>query len=633
MDSSIHIEIDTEKNDIQNLSKYRYKKFFNENISIYFFGNFRNNIDDLCKNISNFKNTFSQKNLFNFFKDIHGTCVLLINANEKFYICSSIFNLYLRIFNKNKKIIISEKEFLKDKKLSDEKCFLKLFSPHQFFFHRGLSCDASDFIPPGSFIEYKKKDKNYEFKWYIDFNIFCSKSNHTKIVDELAENFTSVINSYNKSEKYLLGLSGGVDSALILALTHDKLDISPVHHTSLVYDDELKTSQSVSKYFNKQLDIIYKYKNKNTTLLKEDDISEYLHTAYNYISQKDSVVFFLANHQGVINKNYPNHNYISGDGFPMSLTLDHFMVYPDRVNSKFNFNLNKEKRFLYSINHFQENIDKDYNDTFNIKKKFPNISPYYFPILNTYFDQEPRLIKKFLTNSLSGNSMTHISPINNLSIEQSEILKKLKIDNAFEIFSKILKSDYFQNNLQKPDPVVAQVLFKFLRFLGRTNKEMHQSSIESNKNSNPLCEFTGLNTKVILNLLSVRIDDVLVNNAKWHIFKLFEKIANKKFEDLFKTQSLKDINFIKSRLTQKIASKFYKLPEYDSSYALVNNIWLKKFLEEKNIREKFDDFKSTSIFKKAIFDFPSDNDLKDINSTQSNLWKINNITTILKNKT
>ena len=223
--------------------------------------------------------------------------------------------------------------------------------------------------------------------------------------------------------------------------------------------------------------------------------------------------------------------------------------------------------------------------------------------MNTYFDQEPRLIKKFLTNSLSGNSMTHISPINNLSIEQSEILKKLKIDNAFEIFSKILKSDYFQNNLQKPDPVVAQVLFKFLRFLGRTNKEMHQSSIESNKNSNPLCEFTGLNTKVILNLLSVRIDDVLVNNAKWHIFKLFEKIANKKFEDLFKTQSLKDINFIKGRLTQKIASKFYKLPEYDSSYALVNNIWLKKFWKKK-IKKKFNDFKSTSILKKQFLIFP-----------------------------
>ena len=133
---------------------------------------------------------------------------------------------------------------------------------------------------------------------------------------------------------------------------------------------------------------------------------------------------------------------------------------------------------------------------------------------------------------------------------------------------------------------------------------MHQSSIESNKNSNPLCEFTGLNTKVILNLLSVRIDDVLVNNAKWHIFKLFEKIANKKFEDLFKTQSLKDINFIKGRLTQKIASKFYKLPEYDSSYALVNNIWLKKFLEEKYKRKNLMILNQLQFLKKQFLIFP-----------------------------
>ena len=99
MDSSINIEINTEKNDIQNLSKYRYKKSYNKNTSIYFFGNFRNDIDELCKKINNYNNIFSQKNLFNFFKDIHGTCVLLINTNEKIYICSSVFNLYLRIFN------------------------------------------------------------------------------------------------------------------------------------------------------------------------------------------------------------------------------------------------------------------------------------------------------------------------------------------------------------------------------------------------------------------------------------------------------------------------------------------------------------------------------------------------------
>ena len=633
MDSSIHIEIDTIHNSTENLSKYRFKKDFEDKTTIYFFGNFRNDINDLCEKIKKFKNIFSEKNFFNFFKDINGTCVILICNDEKFIVCSSIFNLYLRIFNKNNKLIISEKEFLENKKLSEEKSFLKLFAPHQYFIHRGLSDDASDFIPPGSFIEYKRREKQYKFKWYIDFDLFSSKNDHNQIVDRLAENFYEVIDSYNKSEKFTLGLSGGIDSALILALTHKKLNVTPFHHTSLVHDDELKTSKSVSKFFNKKLDIIFQYKNRNETLLKNDDISNYLNLAYNYIEKKDTVVFFLGNHDGVRNKMYPNHNYISGDAFPMSLTLDHFVDYPDRKNDKFNFSLNKEKRYLYSIDHFEKNISKKYNDFFGIRERFPKISSYYYPILNSYFDQEPRSIKNFLIDITSPTNITHISPINKINNEQSEILKELKIKNAFDMFNKILKSKYFETNLQKPNPIVAQVLFKFLRYLGRTNKEMHQSSIESNKNLNPLCEFIGLNSKIILNLLSVRIDDVLVNNSKWHIFKLFEKVTNKKFEELFKTQTLRDLNFIKNRITQKIASKYYNLPEYNSNYALINNINLKHFIKQKNIIEKFNDFKAGSIFKNNLFNFPVETELEKINETQSNTWKINNIITILKEKT
>ena len=264
MDSSIHIEIDTIHNSTENLSKYRFKKDFEDKTTIYFFGNFRNDLNDLCEKIKKFKNIFSEKNFFNFFKDINGTCVILICNDEKFIVCSSIFNLYLRIFNKNNKLIISEKEFLENKKLSEEKSFLKLFAPHQYFIHRGLSDDASDFIPPGSFIEYKRREKQYKFKWYIDFDLFSSKNDHNQIVDRLAENFYEVIDSYNKSEKFTLGLSGGIDSALILALTHKKLNVTPFHHTSLVHDDELKTSKSVSKFFNKKLDIIFKYFCDNT---------------------------------------------------------------------------------------------------------------------------------------------------------------------------------------------------------------------------------------------------------------------------------------------------------------------------------------------------------------------------------
>ena len=49
--------------------------------------------------------------------------------------------------------------------------------------------------------------------------------------------------------------------------------------------------------------------------------------------------------------------------------------------------------------------------------------------------------------------------------------------------------------------------------------------------------------------------------------------------------------------------------------------------------EKFNDFKSNSVLKESIFNFPQDKDLERIDQTQSNLWKINNIITILKNKT
>ena len=55
--------------------------------------------------------------------------------------------------------------------------------------------------------------------------------------------------------------------------------------------------------------------------------------------------------------------------------------------------------------------------------------------------------------------------------------------------------------------------------MGRTNKEMHQGSMLGNGETG--AEFIGLNGKVILKLLSVKIDDRLVNFAKRHIFKAF----------------------------------------------------------------------------------------------------------------
>ena len=59
MDSSINIEINTEKNDIQNLSKYRYKKSYNKNTSIYFLEILEMILMSYAKKINNYNNIFS----------------------------------------------------------------------------------------------------------------------------------------------------------------------------------------------------------------------------------------------------------------------------------------------------------------------------------------------------------------------------------------------------------------------------------------------------------------------------------------------------------------------------------------------------------------------------------------------
>ena len=50
-----------------------------------------------------------------------------------------------------------------------------------------------------------------------------------------------------------------------------------------------------------------------------------------------------------------------------------------------------------------------------------------------------------------------------------------------------------------------------------------------------------------------------------------------------------------------------------------------------NIKDKYNDYKTHSNYKKYFYDFPSDYELNKIENTQSNLWKINNIFNILSN--
>ena len=190
----------------------------------------------------------------------------------------------------------------------------------------------------------------------MDFEKFCSDDNHENLARDCGH-FHELFNQQDKSKKYLLALSGGIDSALLLSAAHKVIVINPFHLARPIYSDELDTAKSVSNFFNKKLKVINIYNKKYSPFDFNDDITYDLNFNYDFI-KKDSVFFFLNNSDALIQRKFPNYKIFSGDGFPMSLTQDHFMVYPDRINREMGYGVHKDKRYPYSYSAFQGLLNK-----------------------------------------------------------------------------------------------------------------------------------------------------------------------------------------------------------------------------------------------------------------------------------
>lgn len=606
-------------------------KYFNNTIEAYFVGNFRNSLKEINSIIENFEEkSFSNKNLNELFKKIDGICTLVLISNEKIIVTCSILNSWLKIFSISNDIIITSKERIDSSKLSDSNSFLKLFSRHVYFFHTGIY-DALDFICPGSSVVFEKKKETFNFNWYLDFEKFCSRDDHENIANDLANRFVEIFDNFDKNNDYSLSLSGGIDSALLLAAASKTLNVKSFHECRNVYSDELGTARLVSKFFKSELKTIYPFKkNKFFLLNRKDNLENYLDYSYKNL-KKDSVYFFLDN--GFVstfqflNKGY----FFGGDAFPMELTLDHMMSYPQTRGLKdWGFEKNKNLRYFYSID-FLKKIEKKnpIYDIWGFGKKYPNIHSYYHLILSMFIEQEPRLISKYLSKDLQYQKINVYSPIDDINQDQDDALKDIKKQIAYKLIDKILKSEFFKLNLQKPNARVAQILFKMVRYLGRTNKENHQAALTSY--TNKVYEPIGLNSKTHLLLLETLIDDKLENFAKWHVFRAFEILSGKKFEEIYYYPSLKHMQYTLPKINLKIQTKLRKLPEHDDYYSLINNRYLHEFIDKTNIKDKYNDYKTHSNYKKYFYDFPSDYELNKIENTQSNFWKINNIFNILSN--
>ena len=628
------IDISIKKKDFSiSVPSYRYKKkYFENEFTVFYLGNFRSPISKIEKIIDNFKEkNFEEENIEKIFREVNGICCLIIINNNNIKICPSIYHPYLKIFKTKDLILITDKEFNHKKKLSQTKSFLKLFSHHSYFIQAGISNDVFDFICPGSLITINKDNlDNLKFSWYLNFDKFCSDDNHEKIAKDLAENIVKVFDNLDDTREYLLALSGGIDSALLLAAANQKkINIKPFHLTRAIYSDELRTARSVSEYFDKKLNLIYTYDKKFSILNKNDNIKKIIYNNY-LLSKTDSVYFPLNNADSFVNLKFSGEHIFNGDEYPTLLTIDHFMSYPDSNKNKImGYQINKDKRYPYSIKFLEELKEKKVLNNFsNLRNTFPNINSYYYPILATFYEQSPQMLLKFTENSFDySNYKENVIKFGNN--EQLYNVQNIKKINTNLIIKKILLSNFFNKNLKVANSRTAQILIKLLKFLGGAGKSIHQSSRLNFTNN--VMESVGLNSSIVLKELSTIIDDKLVNYSKWHIFKAFEILSGTKFENLYKIENNKSLRYLIPRINLRLNSIIKKTPEWDDRYALINNKYLDEFLHENKVREKFNDFKESHELAKHIYDFPSKDERNSLINTQNNFWKLNNIMNIVAN--
>ena len=139
----------------------------------------------------------------------------------------------------------------------------------------------------------------------------------------------------------------------------------------------------------------------------------------------------------------------------------------------------------------------------------------------------------------------------------------------------------------------------------------------------------GLNPNILLKLFSVKIDQKLVENSKWHIFQVFKILSGEEFDKLFFRGSYMNPSYILKSIARKIYHKYHSI-DIDQRYALINNKYFENFLAKNHIVEKYIDYKKSHYFKSLMYDFPSKKERENIQLLNHNFWKINNIINILR---
>ncbi|MFP4400482.1 MAG: hypothetical protein ACLFPQ_01250, partial [Candidatus Woesearchaeota archaeon] len=378
--------------------------------------------------------------------------------------------------------------------------------------------------------------------------------------------------------------------------------------------DESLCAGQMASFFKLKLTKICKGPvEENKMFSRKTNINKYLNKVKQLL-KTGSGTFILDEVTLLANYKFGYHTNLEGSAYPTALCIAHLTEYPSNRKPKFDPRSNSDRRFFYSKVYIQKRLNQNpKKDNWNIKSKYPKIHPYYYEFLEPVFYGFIDANYKKLFPDLPED------------YKLRNRLNKALQKRGYSIIGKILKSEYFKTNIKKPSVNTAMKLMKIVVYINNSNwaacKLFNYRKGDIFSTYRP-----GLGSKILIDLLSVEVNEILTNYPKWHLFKAFEILAGK---DFFKIHRRKKIMMLKT-LFEIILHKINNLCRTQKVYKLRNEIIVnksvKKFIKQNQIINKFNQHLIETNLKDYINNFNLKKDVSEY--TNGDFWRLNNIITL-----
>lgn len=512
--------------------------------------------------------------LYQFFLSCPGEYAVLYQDQEKvlLYLTPTCPQFYLVEEGDAFRLTNLEAECF-DQGFDPEALFLRYVTKRGLWMPQGISKAISDFLIGGMGLSYQISSRTHSQFWVLPLEKFCERTDHNAIADELADRMVEEMKSYHSIDGRIdLQLSSGIDSALMLAASKPaKLKLRAVNVRPPDNFGESLGAKQIAKFFGNDLHTLSQAMSKKSKTFSEStDISKYLRHTYPLL-KTGSGNFIIDNISLLLSSPGKKVYTLEGSSYPTALCIVHYASYPDSQDPVFKPEINREKRYKFSLEYLSERAKSEpVEDHWKIAENFPGIDPYYWDFLGPCF-----------TGSAHHNPVKFFVCVKPLGFDFNDTYEAQRT-RGYQLISKLLASPYLRKQMESPDPLIASKVMKAIIHLN--NISYAGSAVFPYRQAGLLDQYRpGVATAVVDTLYSTQVDETLVDYPKWHIFEAFKRLAGKGFFEV-QTPSFTTTSGLRDQARQKYNSVLGR--KNVRSVALPYNRSLLRFAQEERIFEK-----------------------------------------------